>query len=121
MNNATKIFLAIASTTAFSACQTNPAARLEPGSYNYTPGFIWGETTAVPVSIPSSEGRTGYAITCREIKHCLSRGNDLCSPRSILIVSSDVMSERSSGVVGSMGGGGSRTTETLMQVQCIDQ
>ncbi len=25
-----------------SACQTNPAAKSEPGAYNYTPRFIWG-------------------------------------------------------------------------------
>ena len=100
-------------------CQTNPAARLQSGPYNYTPGFIWGETSATAIAIPGNPAQKGYAITCREAQHCLNRANDLCSPNPISIISSQAAGERATAAVSAYGGGGSRTTSTLMQVACL--
>lgn len=102
-------------------CATNPDGRFQPGQYNYTPAFIWGETSASAIAVPGAPGQKGFAITCREAQHCLNRANDLCSPNLISIISSQSAGERSQAAVSAYGGGANRTTNTLMQIQCVAQ
>lgn len=118
MKNFTLILLLLL-TFALVGCQTNPAARLKPGLYNYTPGFIFGETSAAAIAIPSNPEQNGYAITCRDAQYCLNRANALCSPGLISIISSQNAGERATAAVSSFGGGGNRTVSTLMQVACV--
>ena len=56
------LFPAIVAIGLLSGCQTNPSAKSEAGAYNYTPGFIWGETTAIPVFISGTTDRSGDVI-----------------------------------------------------------
>lgn len=121
MNRTILHILSVMSAMVVVACQTNPENSVQPGMYNYTPGFFWGETSAAEIVVPEGKSGKGFAITCREAQYCLNRATDLCKPNPISIISTEAAGERAQAGLSTYGGGANRTTTTLMQVACGNQ